>query len=479
MAELTSSTESIRIESNQMAPWYRDRFLLAVLIVAAALALAYNYAIIIGLAPDEGRHMNYVKLLLQHHELPRQNADGSETGGAHSFHPPLYYLILLPAYAILQGLPNDLCWHLVRLASGALCLAAIPMIYQIGIRAGGGDINVGRFVAMQVAFLPIWGMTASTINNDSAAFLAVTVFLWLLVVRYPNSRALESAIPMGIALGLGTLCKATALMCDSVALALYFFAQDGWRALRARSMWLRGAGVFALTAAIAGWWHLRSMRLYGTFTPLPPNMAPPLPSPRDDGLLAVLFHPNFPILFAVANFGCFYKPWMQVMHLMVNVNGQVAYVPLVVQNGLFGTVWSQIDWIPDALRFPLFCALALFCLAACIGNFRPSVKPVAGSEAEVAQRVALWSTYAAFAVNYVTVLQVALFFHWGWAEGGRYLLPSFCGFSVFLARGWRGLVGSRGLAIVTKVWFVAFLALNLICLGWLLWHLNVIYGPKG
>ncbi len=47
--------------------------------------------------------MNYVKLLLDAHQLPRIESLNPyrETGDAHAFHPPLYYLILLPFYAAL------------------------------------------------------------------------------------------------------------------------------------------------------------------------------------------------------------------------------------------------------------------------------------------------------------------------------------------------------------------------------------------
>jgi hypothetical protein len=68
--------------------------------------------------------------------------------------------------------------------------------------------------------------------------------------------------------------------------------------------------------------------------------------------------------------------------------------------------------------------------------------------------------------------------HWGWSEGGRYLLPAFAGFSLFLARGFEGLTGEKGLSALTSFWFVLGIVLNGLSLWWLLSYLNPAFGPK-
>ncbi len=425
--------------------WPRDRVLLGVIALAALLALAYNSTIHLGYGPDEPRHMNYVRLLFDEQTLPRLNPDGTEYYGAHTFHPPLYYLILLPFYAVFHKLPGDAGWHLLRLVSLCLCLVSLVLIYQIAERAGGGDKSVARFATAFVAFLPIFGMTAATINNDSAVLLAVSVFLWLLAVKFPGERSLKSAVWLGVCLGLGGLCKATALLCDGVALLFYLWAQGGRAVFTEAQTWKRLGIIAGCVALITGPWHVRSYLIYGTWTPLPPSMPTPyLPDPRKYGDLIVLFHPNFPNMLGHANWSLFY------------------------------TLWSQKDWIPESLRLPIYGTLAGFCLAALVCGLYARVRRRLSPSGAVscAEQIAARCSEAAFAANWLAVLQVAMFAHWGWAEGGRYLIPTLSGLGIALARGWRGVFPPRVLAGLTAVYVLALLALNVLCLYWLRHYLN-------
>lgn len=444
--------------SEQETNWRRDKVLLAIMVLAAAIGVAYNFAVLLGFGPDEARHMNYVKLLLDAHQLPViEKADPyQETAGAHAFHPPLYYLALLPFYALFRGLPGETEWHLVRLVSLVLCLIPLPLIYQIARRVG--SLWFARLAVAQVALLPIWGMTAATINNDSATFCAVTVFLWLLLVKFEGKfdRKFDrkACLWLGVAMGIGGLCKATALLCDGVALLLFFAAQDGKNALKSKAVWQSALTVLFIGALIVSPWHIRSMMLYGTWTPLPQSApVPALPSPSA-GKLVQMMHENFPMIFALANWRLFY------------------------------TLWAQRDWLmqrtPDGPVEPVQGAVYLFFAAylffAMAGTFLGWLR--SGITKDEKLKSILWPCYGAFLFTWLTVIQVALFMHWGWSEGGRYLFPAFCGFSLFLARGWQGLAGEKILRPLTGLWFVIGLALNGMSLYWLLAYLNPTFGPK-
>ena len=449
-----------------------DPGLVGIMLLAALLGLIYNGVVMLGYGPDETRHMGYVKMLLDEHRLPYLNPDGTEHDGAHTFHPPLYYLYLLPFYAASRALSGNTGavptgvgygmaighgapeWHFVRLVSMLLCLAALPLIYGIARRAGRGDVRFARLAVAQVALLPIFGQTSGTLNNDAAVLLAVSVFLWLLAVKYPSDRTLKAAVVLGVCMGLGALCKASALACDGVAFVIYLLAQDGRAALRPRN-WARLGVLLLMTALVAGWWHVRSFELYGTWTPLPLAMpVPSLPNPSN-GVLVLMMHPHFPPLLAMANWGIFY------------------------------TMWSQKDWIPEAVRLPIYGLLAAYCFGALVsGVMGRRRRRAAGDdlqaadEAGVAERIAVWCPGGAFVVNWLAVLSTAMFMHWGWAEGGRYLLPSLSGLSIALARGWRGGLGaSRRLAGITVGWCLALVALNALTIYWLLAYLNPKYGP--
>ncbi len=439
-------------DSEQQNDWRRDPVLWAIMALAAIFGLCYNGAILLGFGPDELRHMNYVKLLLDAHQLPRIESvqPYAETGGAHAFHPPLYYLILLPFYALTRWMPGESEWHVVRLASLALCLGALPLIYQIARRIG--SVWFARLVVAQIALLPLWGMTAATINNDSAAFFAVTLFLWLLTVKYsdnPNRRAL---LWLGVVMGLGGLCKATALLCDGVGLILFLWARDGKNILKNKAAWQSMATVVFIGALIVSPWHIRSIFLYGSWTPLPPAAPTPFLPPPEAGKLVQMMHPQFPMLFAMANWRMFY------------------------------TLWAQRDWlmqrVPDGPEEPfqraVYLAFAAYTALAIMGAFinwqRERKTP------DIKDRQILWPCYGAFIFTWLTVLQIALFMHWGWSEGGRYMIPAFSGLSLFLARGWRGLAGEKILPALTGIWFFIGLFLDGVSLYWLLTYLNPTFG---
>jgi 4-amino-4-deoxy-L-arabinose transferase-like glycosyltransferase len=433
--------------------WRRDKTFLVIISLATLFALAYNFAILLGLGPDEQRHINYVKLLLEQRQLPviLSTQPYSETAGAHAFHPPLYYLILLPFYALFRGLPGESEWHLLRFISLVLCLIPLPLIYQIARQIGSQ--NFARLVVAQIALLPMWGMTASTINNDSATFCAVTIFLWLLLVKFKDNLDKRACLWLGFAMGLGGLCKATALLCDGAALLLFLIVRDGKGILKNKVAWQSALTVLLIGAVIVSPWHIRSMLLYSTWTPLPQAAPTPfLPAP-ESGKLVQMMHSNFPMLFALANWRMFY------------------------------TLWAQRDWLmqrtPDGPVEPVQGALYLFfagyTLAATIGIIlRWRREKYQSGE----MRLTLWPCYGAFVLTWLTVLQVALFMHWGWSEGGRYLLPAFAGFSLFLARGFQGLTSEKGISLLTNFWLVFGIGLNGLSLWWLLSYLNPTFGPK-
>lgn len=442
--------------------WRRDRVFWWILGVACALALAYNAAILIGYGPDEIRHINYIKLLLDKHQLPViENADPlhyRETAGAHAFHPPLYYLILLPFYALLRALPDATAWHGVRAVSSLFCLAALPLLYEIALVATR-QRNVARLAVATVAFLPIFGMTAGIINNDAAALFFTSLFLYLLTVRFALRRDWKSALILGIVLGLGGLCKATVLLCGGGALLIVLWARCE---IRSFASWRAALLTLFTGALLVSPWHLRSLKLYGTWTPLPP--AAPWFNPPLHGL-ELLLHPDFPALF-----------------VKVNV-------------ALFNTLWSQRDWLLqrqtraigeyETPQLLIYCALAAFCMLVLIGHLKScATAKIANGEAApaeiiVAARAARLTCYGAFVLVWLTVLQVALSLHQGWSEGGRYLLPAFIGMALWLARGSAALAPSpRALRIFAGIWLGALLLLNIISLYWIIAFLNPTYGPK-
>ena len=439
------------IPNTDARPHGSDRLWWGVLALAALLGLIHNLAVLVGYGPDEVRHMHFVTLLLDEQRLPLILADGTEYAGAHPLHPPYYYLILLPIIALFRGLPGDWEWHVARLVSLILCLGALVFLHQIALVAGADKPRSARafalFVVVGVGLLPIFGMTAGTINNDSAMLFTVTWFLWLLAVKYPRDESFKAAVILGLVFGLGGGSKATALLCDGVALVAYLWAQNGTRGLLKPRTLARFATVIGVGVLVCGWWYARNQLLYGRLTPIAQGYAPAdlgwLPA-ASQGLLVQMMHPNFPGLLERA------------------------------VTGIFDSAWSQKDWIPKSLRAPIYWSLCGFVAVGLAGLIRARrIENEATGERQLARRIALWSGGAAFWVNAAACVFFALFVHWGWFEGGRYLLASLCGLMLLLALGWRSLLGENAFKFAPLLLGVFLLGLNVLTL----WHLTSQLNP--
>ena len=168
-----------------------------------------------------------------------------------------------------------------------------------------------------------------------------------------------------------------------------------------------------------------------------------------------MMHPNFPRIIWAA------RPW-----------------------GIFDSMWSQKDWVPAnfALQLPIYWTFVRFCarwellglirrqnrlarLRARLHRPNRSLAPM---------RIALWSGGGGASLTNcggVFVLR-ALFVHWGWFEGGRYLLASLGGLMLLLARGWRGWLGERAFAALPVVLTIALLLFNVLTIYQLIFYLN-------
>lgn len=503
--------------------WRRDRVFWAIFGCALLLGLAYNAVILPGFGPDEPRHLAYVRLLFEEHRFPLQLPNGSEYGGAHSYHPPAYYVLLVPFYAIGRSLPGESVWHLLRLVSLGLCLAALPLIYDIAWRAGSfvsrddeARAAIARFTVAGVALLPIWGMTGGIINNDCALVLCVAAFVWLLCVRFSNDFSWKSAFWLGLVFGLGALSKATAVLCDGAA--LLGFCWLGTRAHRAAKtpgrafLWARAGAALALGIVIAAPWYVRNAALYGTFQPVPSGFTnPALPAPSN-GMLVMAMHPHFPALFEQANWGIFYTLWSQrdwilqqkspfpiaplnptqnalylsltslvafaalghlrrprtkpngnaspatanttgeivnttsaslnSTHENTNATGENTNATPANSNATFDntsstqentnstgknvkTTTEKTDVAPANANAT--ASKADVTLANTSATRQNVDATLASATEELDSKRAVAVSYATFGVAWLACLQVALFVHWGQAEGGRYLLPDFSG----------------------------------------------------
>ena len=413
-----------------------------------------------GYGPDEPRHLAYVRLLWEEHALPRviSMEPYAEYKGAHAFHPPLYYSLLLPFYALGRALSEANLTHWLRFWSGLACVAVLPLFYDVALVATRGNRWSARLALGMMALVPMFGMTAGTINNDAGALWFISLFLWLLFYKWRDELNWKRAALLGLVLGAGGLCKATALAVGFVAIVIWALV---WA--RETKNWRRFAAPVAVAAIVGAVvvapWHARSMALYGTWNPLPPAAPWAQLPPPSMGKLLTMAHPDFPGLALQSNFGIFATLWAQRDWLGQRVAPPVAFPPPL-----------------QPLQLGIVLVFALLATAACAGHLRGRKTPDA--EFGAGNKAAFYAPLAAFGAVWLTVLQVALFLHQGWAEGGRYLFPILIGFTIFLATGLGKLVPSASLRWLAIVILGFVLALDALSLFWLVSYLNPTFGPQ-
>ncbi len=439
---------------NTLGPTRDKRGLWLIMGAALVLGLIYNAVLLPGFGPDEPRHLRYVQLLWEEHRFPFILPGGGEYRGAHTLHPPLPYLAMLPLYGLARFFSESAQYHLLRLFSLTCTLASLPLIYQTALQAARRPAqehehdtwphSVALTATALCALMPIFGMTSGVVNNDASSILAVALFCWLLCVRLGDELTTRRALILGACFGLGMLCKATVALCDGAALTAFLIARYGWKS---SLTWRSLALVVGVAVVIAAPWYGRNLALYGRFSPIEAGYTnPALPAPSN-GALVMMMHPNFPSLFVLANWGIFYS------------------------------MWSQKDWFPLAIRTPIY---AVFAGAFVLAVLAPLIKRARLAQADALEeehglaRATRAALYASLAFLWLACAGVALFVHWGWAEGGRYLLAALPAMTLFLSIRLHLLLPGRALQVLAWAWG---LSLNAIAVYWLLAYLNPTFGP--
>jgi hypothetical protein len=237
--------------------------------------------------PDEASHVAYAREL-GHGRLPRIDTPISGRGdlrltqelsgrdASHrtiwtANHPPLYYaLVAAPVRAGLDsGHPvrGVLAARLVSVGLSALGLIALAYVV---LQLAPGRPRLAVAATGLVALLPSFISISARVYNDSLAFLTATLAIAatvVFVVRGPSAARL-AAVAAGA--GLAALTRASGLLVAGLAALAVLVAV--WRtgegsAQRRLGRAVAWAGtVGAVVAAVAGWFYLRNLSLYGDLT---------------------------------------------------------------------------------------------------------------------------------------------------------------------------------------------------------------------
>jgi len=260
----------------------------AAVVVALFIAVStfYNVRVPLYEAPDEAAHARYVRSIADNGKLPRS----SSIAEYESWQPPLYYALGAATLKIL-GLdsPPELEWnvnfpaerqnfvhtseedfpysepvlavHVLRGISTLFGAGAILLIYLTSLLIFPRRRLLAFSAAATLSLIPQFAFISATVSNDPASFFAAsaTVYLGLRYLREFRTIVLVLA---AVAVSLGAVTKLSAAVVGIVPLAAVLFQPIAWQK---KIPQLAVLALFPL--AIAGWFYLRSLILWGAVWP--------------------------------------------------------------------------------------------------------------------------------------------------------------------------------------------------------------------
>ena len=180
-------------------------------------------------------------------------------------HPPLYYAIAAPIYALSSSMTPMWQQFVLRVLAIPFGLITVVAAYLSARVLFPGDTFLLFTAPTVVAFQPQISYEAAMVNNDivAIAIMSVIILGMLLGIRHGFPRKL--CVALGILLGLGLLTKGTTVAIIPVlGLALLWCSKRGdWRGLLER-----GIAMGVPFAVIASPWYWYLYRTYGDFSGL-------------------------------------------------------------------------------------------------------------------------------------------------------------------------------------------------------------------
>ncbi|HEU4752986.1 MAG TPA: glycosyltransferase family 39 protein, partial [Armatimonadota bacterium] len=242
-----------------------------ILLVSAALGLAYTRATPVGENPDEGAHLQYIRVLATEHRLPQldltRRREVTRDVNYEAHQAPLYYALAVPFFQAGQALAGEAgAGQGPRLLSILIGLAGTALVWLLAREVAPERPALWGAAAAFAAFLPMRLAVNASVSNDALAEATASLALLVMVRMVKGAGSNRQATWLGAALGLALLSKSNAiLLLPPALLALYLGARRGpespaqvWRRL------LTTGGVTAgVLLLLAGWWFARNQALYG------------------------------------------------------------------------------------------------------------------------------------------------------------------------------------------------------------------------
>jgi hypothetical protein len=260
---------------------------------------------------DEWSHYPFVAHVARGQGLPVQEP-GEETLWRHEgSQPPLYYLLMgaLTSWIDTSDLeviqtPNPhaqigvplagnnknmivhtereawpwrgtvLAVHLVRFASLLMGAVAVACTYRLARVLVPDEPGIALFAMALHAFLPMYAFITASVNNDNLLYMLSAIALLLLFPAGRRPLSVRRLLLLGFVLGCAALTKLSGLVLlpvAGVAIVTGHVRAAGEPPLLQRTFRgsLRdGLIVAAPVVALASWWYIRNIALYGDITGL-------------------------------------------------------------------------------------------------------------------------------------------------------------------------------------------------------------------
>ncbi len=406
---------------------------LVVLILYLILGMGYAWITPVWQAPDEPAHFNNIVTIVETGHLPQlQSGDYDqaylEKLKAEKFppslsvasvryeghQPPLYYLLMAPAYAALRDSSTTVQVRALRLLNVLLGALVIIFIWLSVRRLWPARPDIALLAAAFVAWLPMHLAMSAAINNDTLAELWIVVVMYRLLghVQAPSNSPRAWALT-GFLVGLGLLTKFQTYYL--VPLVVGVWAWQVWRRWQQQGagahVWKSGlALLLPMTLLPLPWW-LRNMALYGVADPL--------------GLLrhnmVVVGQPRT-------------SAW-------IASQGWAAFLDRFV-TFTFRSFWGVFGWMGVFMDERVYLFLTIFTLLTASGvgyqlwrwrrhEFMLTEAQMRGIWLLLAQLVAVVAAYLWYNLDFVQ-------------HQGRYLFPALLPISLAIAIGLLGLFSARG-----------------------------------
>jgi 4-amino-4-deoxy-L-arabinose transferase-like glycosyltransferase len=312
-----------------------NRIITVLLLLAAVKGMIWAVAIPPWRTPDEPQHFSYIQLFSRDHRLPRGDEayvypDVLSSMGSTNFmgiwgeevtpvdtsnlqinpaanHPPLYYLLMFPAYRLALGGSVETQLYAVRIWGTAIFLLLILVSWRLARLVFPRALYLQIAIPLMMILHPQLGFISAGVSNETLTTLLFTFWLLQVVLMARGDLSVRRAGILGIVTGLGMMTKFTFVVAyPLLAAVLVVMALKGRHNRTLLAGLARTAAIVGgVSLIICGWYVLWNIA----------HRPPPLPGEKVErygqiGLLELIFSTRFPVDLFNSFMGTF--SWMSI-----------------------------------------------------------------------------------------------------------------------------------------------------------------------